>query len=270
MGVSMKVSFSNLGVYSVGNYKQVSFAKNVQQTKTMGVEDKLPNPKLYVDIDNFMFPYSQAEKLKTEYTEKIKSVCFDENGKVDEKIKNFLDTEKFEIKAHDGSKKLMTIREAIEESIVQTDNVNATLFHSTFVKENGQQIIDNGFDPNKISRVQLGPGFYFSGSEGGAREYNSCVLKADCKGKTAIFNEPYYERIVSSGIPSKLAEFIGFSSKDYGTGMIEFQMTDKILNEYTRNLIVDELGYDMAYGRAKQDTCYVVYNPDAISNIRFV
>ena len=52
-------------------------------------------------------------------------------------------------------------------------------------------------------------------------------------------------------------------------GLHEHNVARRVLYEYTRNMIVDELGYDMAYGSSRFDSCYAVYNPKAISNVRF-
>ena len=120
-----------------------------------------------------------------------------------------------------------------------------------------------------ISCFFSGPGFYFSSSYGAAREYNSAVLKADCRGKCAHVDGPYFDRITDAGVTSNIAHFIGLKANGYGTARYEHDVARRVLYEYTRNMIVDELGYDMAYGSSRFDSCYAVYNPKAISNIRF-
>lgn len=265
----MKIQFQNLGVYSVNNLgRQKSFGCS-NCTKTMGVENELPNPALYADLDRFDMDYRKQEALGKEYFDKIMNVCFDKNGKLDERLKCYLDNTKFNIATSGGEKKSMTIKEAIESSIFREYDVDLNLYHATFTKEVGEQIIKEGFDPNKISRTQFGPGFYFSPSEGAAMAYNSAILRADCKGKCAHVDGPYFDRITDSNVTSDIAKFIGLSSKGYGTGTQEHNVARRVLHEYTRNMIIDELGYDMAYGSSRFDSCYVVYNPKAISNIRF-
>lgn len=265
----MKISFQNLGIYSVNNIgRQKSFGCS-NCPKTMGVENQLPNPALYADLDRFDMDYRKQDALGEEYFNKIISVCFDENGKLDERLKSYLDNEKFEIADKNGVKKNMTIKEAIESSIIGDFDFDNTLYHATWTTEVADQIIKNGFDVNKISRTQFGPGFYFSSSYGAAREYNSAVLKADCKGKCAHVDGPYFDRITDAGVTSNIARFIGLTANGYGTAKYEHNVARKVLHEYTRNMIVNELGYDMAYGSSRVDSCFVVYNPKSISNIRF-
>ncbi len=266
----MKISFNNLGIYSVKNYPQKqSFGCN-NCKKTMGVKEQLPNPALYADLNDFSVDWERQDALGNEYCNKILSVCFDENGKLDERLKNYLDNTPFEIETASGRKEMMTVKEAIQSSIIKSlGDVDKTLYHSTWSTTTGDQIIKNGFDVDKIARTQFGPGFYFSPSYGSAREYNSAVLKADCKGKCALVEGPYFDRITNTGVTTEIANFIEIPQSEYGTAKYGLNAARKVLFEYTRDLIVNELGYDMAYGASRFDACYVVYNPKAISNIRY-
>ena len=269
IGEKMKVSIQNLGIYSINNIgKQKSFGCS-NCLKTMGVENQLPNPALYADLDRFDMDWQKQEELGNEYYNKIYDVCFDSDGKLDERLKCYLDNTKFDIATSNGEIKKMTIKEAVTSSIIRDCDVDTSLYHATWTTEVADKIIKNGFDVNKISRTQFGPGFYFSSSYGSAREYNSAVLKADCKGKCAIVDGPYFDRITESSATSDIASFIGLSSNGYGTAKHEHNVARRVLYEYTRNMIIDELGYDMAYGSSRFDSCYAVYNPKAISNVRF-
>ena len=263
----MKISFQNLGIYSTNNLsRQKSFGCS-NCDKTMGIADKLPNTALYADLSNFDVHYTKRQALEEDYKNKVFNLCFDENGKVDERIKSYLDNAKFDIETASKEKKQMTIKEAVQSSILRTYDIDMNLYHATFTKEVGQQIIENGFDPKKISRTQFGPGFYFSSSEGAAREYNSAVLKADCKGKCMHVDGPYFDRITESNVYKCLTDFIGLKNDNWALASINQDISRKVLYEYTRNMIVDELCFDMAYGSHRFDSCFAIYNPESISNI---
>ncbi|MGM9993313.1 MAG: hypothetical protein ACI37R_01125 [Candidatus Avigastranaerophilus sp.] len=266
----MNISAYNLGIYSSMN----SFKGTKVQTApkmTMGIERELPNPYLYVDCDNFNFPYNKREELIADYRAKIKNIILDAEGKPDKRIIEFLDNQKFEIETASGAKKSMTVKEAINSSIREVHDFNADLFHATGWREIGEDIIRNGFNPEKISRTKLGPGFYFSGSEGGAREYSNCVLRAKCEGKCANVEPSFFEKIASSVVISSLQDFIGLPHDGYSLNNASYELCTKIFNEYARHYLVDELGIDMAYGSSGRfETCFAVYNPKSISSIRFV
>lgn len=265
----MEISALNSAIYSKMNNFSTSFGNN-ENSKTMGIEDKLPNPKLYADCDNFMIPYDKRQELSNDYYKKVVALCFDKDGKVDKKIKNFLDTEKFEIKTSDsGETKKMTIKEAIDSSILRTYQAKGNFFHATAYKEIGDKIIEEGFDPMKISRTKFGPGFYFSPSEGGALAYSSCVLRSDFDGNCAHVDGPFYERITDSEANRKLGNFIGLKSNDYSIRNLEYEILTKIINEYSRDYLMNDLGIDMAYGSSRAESCFAVFNPKILSNIRF-
>lgn len=265
----MKISNFNPAIYSQMGNLSTSFGNNKSQ-QTMGVEDKLPNPKLYADCDNFMIPFNVRQELSEDYSKKVIDVCFDKNGHLDKRIKNFLDTTEFEIKTSDsGDTKKMTIKEAIDSSIIRTYNAKGNFYHATTYKEVGDKIIEEGFDPMKISRTKFGPGFYFSPSEGGALEYSSCVLKSDYDGNCAHVDGPFYERITDSEANRKLGDFIGLKSNDYSIRNIEYEIITKIINEYSRDYLVNDLGVDMAYGSSRAESCFAVFNPNILSNVRF-
>ena len=65
----------------------------------------------------------------------------------------------------------------------------------------------------------------------------------------------------------KLKKFIGLNSFGYPTQEVENSVTSKIINEYARNVLYNEMGYDCAYGSGGGKSCFVVFNPDSISDI---
>lgn len=267
----MKISPITLGFYATNNSsKKTSFGCE-HCAQTMGIEDKLPRPEKYAECSSWMIPYEKRDALKNEYKSKILEAVTTPDGKLDKRIVDFLDNQKFEIEdVKTGQKSLKTIKEAIDSAIVRTYDVDTSAYHATWTREVGEQIIKNGFDPSKISRTKLGPGFYFSAAEGGAFEYSSCILMADFKGNCAQVTGPFYEKIMDSYPGHALANFIGLKSKDYDLGMAESEVCTKLINEYARDYLVNDIGVDMAYGPSGRfETCYAVYNPDVISNTRF-
>lgn len=266
----MEISNFNPQIYEkMGNYSKTNFSGN-EKIQTMGVEDKLPNPELYSDCDNFYILYTKRKELSDEYCKKIMQICFDKDGKIDSRIKKYLDTAKFNIKASDaGETKQMTIKEAINSAIIRRYRAKGNFYHATAYKEIGDKIIEEGFDPMKISRTKFGPGFYFSPSEGGALMYSNCVLKSDFDGECALVDGPFYDRITDSDASKKLREFIGLKSNSYSIHMAEYEILSKIINEYSRDYLVNELGIDMAYGSSRAESCFAVFNPQILSNIRF-
>ncbi|MBQ4123791.1 hypothetical protein IJD44_08760 [bacterium] len=265
----MNISSYNLGIYSsMMPFKGSSMSAG--KKKTMGVENELPNPQLYADCDNWNYPTKKKEELIADYKSKLKNIIFDADKNIDKRIVDFLDNQKFEIETSTpGVKVPMTIKEAINASIKEVNDFDSYLYHATAWKEIGDEIIRTGFDPDKISRTKLGPGFYFSGSEGGAREYSSSVLRADCKGKCANVEAAYFEKITDAGVISAIKDFIGINNAGYAVNTAAYEFCSKILNEYARQYLVNDLGIDMAYGASGRfETCFAVYNPNSISNIR--
>lgn len=265
----MEIFAYNPAYYSkVNNLASTSFGKS-QNKQTMGAENELPNPKLYADCGNYAIPYEKRQELCDEYQKKVMDVCFDENGKPDKRIVEFLDNAKFEIETVNGEKKLMTIKEAINSAIIRTGKTKGNLFHATGYKEMGDKIIAEGFDPMKISRTKFGPGFYFSPSEGGALAYSNCVLRCEFDGNCAQVNGPFYEKITESSANRELSEFIGLTSREYALGNVESSIVTKLINEYARNYFVNELGIDAVEGSTRAEYCVAVFNPEILSNIRF-
>lgn len=266
----------NISPISFRSYSSNAHFKNNSimpiKTSFKGVIQGLPDPRDYADASNFCIPWQKQDELKNEYKSKVLAACFDKDGNLNPQIVEYLDNTKFNIETDvRGEKQNMTVKEAINSSINGVDDVSLSLYHATFGTETIEQIRQNGFNPEKISRTKLGPGFYFSPSEGGAREYSSAVLMADCTGKCARMKQSFFEKIMESGIVTKLSNFIGLNSRDYATGMAESEVSTRIINEYARNYLVNDLGIDMAYGSTGRfESCFAVFNPDSILNIRSV
>ena len=118
--------------------------------KTYAAVNKLaelsPKKRLLYLIDTI----AGRDGIEEDYKNKVFNLCFDENGKVDERIKSYLDNAKFDIETASKEKKQMTIKEAVQSSILRTYDIDMNLYHATFTKEVGQQIIENGFERHRL------------------------------------------------------------------------------------------------------------------------
>ena len=235
--------------------------KALQQNKRLD----LPNSNDYELISHDYFCKKQLE-LQDKYRVQLQEICFPD-GKLNNDIKKFLDETKFEFEKF-GVKDEKTIGEKLSEAILTTQYCEGDLYHATFTSEVANKIIKEGFNPEYISRTKCGPGFYFTSSEGDARNYGSCVLKVFCKGKQARMKNDYYNDILNkSDISTKLKDYLNFKSINYSTGHVQSEICTRIINEYCRNYIANELGIDITYASSGSTCAIVVHNLDAISDI---
>lgn len=232
----------------------------------LGVKKMLPNPQDYM-YQPLCTTFEESEKKEKEYKDKVNSLCILKNGKLHPLIKEHLDESRFIFEFENQKPMCDTIKNAIQSQIIEVRDFDSKLFHSTDTTQTREKILKNGFDPKFISRTKFGPGFYFAFTEGDALEYNSAKLKARCKGKCARINGAYYDKIVSMPIAKSIEDFIGLEPCGYPVGKFNYEICSKILNEYVRNLFIEDLGYDLAYGSDRTTTCIVAHNPNAISEI---
>lgn len=231
------------------------------------LKSQLPNTRLYADCADYSIGYEKRDKLAEEYYKKLLETFFDDLGNLKKEAVEFMEAVRIDV-GQNNSKK--SIREIIKNSITDKQRLKGTFFHATGYKEIGEKIIKEGFDPVKIARTKYGPGFYFSSSEGGALQYSSCVLKGDLEGNCAFINTPFYEKVTSFETLTKLRKMFGLESCSYGLREAEEKAITQMINEYSRHIIMDEFGCDLAYNSSSVfDTCCVVFNPKAISNLRF-
>ena len=209
-----------------------------------------------------------ASRLEREYKEKLNEIYFNEDGELNEDIKQFLDEEMFEFRSKDGSVELKTLGQKIKESINDVQEIDCNLFHATSTFETADKIINGGFKPQFISRTKIGPGFYFACSEGEARDYGTAVLRAHCCGSFAHMKPGYYSNINNfSNVSSKLREFAGLKSTGYPTAQTEDIICSKMLDEYCRSYMVNQLGVDFSYGIDGRTSAIVAHNLDKITDI---
>lgn len=181
--------------------------------------------------------------------------CFDENNKLNPIIKKELDKSKFLIKTDKGDE-LLSIKDAIGRFVLRDNGEMCVkkMYHACGTYETVNKILEEGFDPKTISRTMYGPGFYFTGSEGNARNYGTAIMNADLKGHCVALDPEWYDAISTGATIDKIEKFTGADYKTAG----------KILNEYTRNLIAEDLGIDFAHCMGN----YVCFNPDSIQNMQ--
>ena len=178
----------------------------------------------------------------------------------DASIKKMLDESKFLLDVGNG-KELMSIKEFIQKIVTRVDEQRSfpNMYHASFSKEKIDNIIKNGFDPKCIYRAQNGPGFYFAFAEGQAMMYGSAKLTADLEGKTAIFPPKWYDKITEgTDAIERIKTFTGTN------GANSKNDAGQKLNEYVRNLLFKDLGYDMGYANGE----LICFNPSVIKNIK--
>lgn len=238
-----------------------------KKTGSDSLNVELPDSTQYDYAPLYTDP-KKGRMLETTYRNKLMGICFDEEGKLNPIIKNKLDDSNFIFEQPDGTSKVMTIKDALKSYVISSKPFNGQLIHATFVREDAENIKKHGFDPKRISRAEFGPGFYFTPSEGEAMNYGSAMLSARVKGNCAHMDGKFYEKIKTQGVTDTVKNFIGLKSSNHPTFDIERQVVSTVINEYVRNILFEELGYDCAYGAGGGKSCFVVYNPDAISDIK--
>ena len=253
----MKISSLN----NIYNPSKVNFKA------TPKVKLNLPNPSDYKIISSETV-WKKQQELQEEYRQQLKTKLFPDN-KLDDRIKKFLDETKFDFENCNGAIENKTIGEKLAEAILRKQECEGELYHATFSDDIAQKIIKEGFNPEFILRTKCGPGFYFTPSEGDARNYGSSVLKVHCKGKQAHLKNNYYEDITDkSNIKAKLHKYLDFNSSDYLIGIVQAELCTRIINEYCRNYLANELEVDISYATSGRTAAIVVHNLDAIKEIK--
>ncbi len=262
----MNVNFNNVGFYNYNsaNSQKPSFKStsslNLMQNNGINAQD-------YQNRCNNARSYTEKDQIKEEYIQKAKSIVFDENGKIDKRIVEFLDN--MEIPYKDNPNKTVKIKELMNESISNRRNIDEIMYHATSSEEAANNIVNNGFDSNKIKRTLVGPGFYFSPSRDCTLMYNTHVLKAQIKGTCASVDSDKIQEIDKLNINKALGQFIGFEGRDYDIAFCDAQIMSKIVDEYVRTSFYEDLGIDVVSGNGGGISCFAVYNPNAINNIEY-
>lgn len=206
-----------------------------------------------------------------------------DKSQIQEKINRFLSSQTYTFKIEeDGEEKefIGTIKDYLEKNIVEIKEQEkySNLLHGTSC-EARENIIENGFDSDKISRTLAGPGTCFTGSEYEAHQLGGGALIECCfEGNVALVKHGYYDKILYN---QKLCDQIdqladvGISKlkpEEHWTTkhMQKMEEVGKYIGEYVRHVLIDEMGIDAANDPGKAPcypSCFVVFNTDAIKNI---
>lgn len=261
----MKIQACNIGMYT----KTYSFKSNVSNSSSNILRDKLPNPQMYADYNNPNIDWDTKDRLREEYSDKLLQACFSEDKQLDKRIVDFLDGTKFDIKTSNGILKKMTVGEALKDSIQEIRPYSGRLYHATSSIETARKILNEGFDPFKISRTKIGPGIYCTGSEGHAIEYSTAMLLFEYQGNCACVESEFYERIKNGDVLGSICKYVGMETASYPFGHDAYQVAGKVLNEYVRHYFINELGIDMVEGRTGYcERSTAIFNFDKVSNLR--
>ena len=261
----MNVNFNNVGFYNYG-FSPVNRSQSFKAVPSLNLMQKNGiNAQEYQNKCNNARSYDELDAIKSEYYNKAMSVVFDENGKLDKRIVDYLENTEFPYT--DGSNKTVKIKDLMKDSIYRTRHIDFPMYHATSSEETANNIIKNGFDPKRISRTLVGPGFYFSPSRDCTLMYNNHVLKAQIEGTCADVNSEKIQEIDKLDIQKHLRNFIGLEGTDYNIGVCDGQIMSKVIDEYVRTSFYEDLGIDVVDGNGGGVQCYAVYNPNSIHNI---
>lgn len=252
----------------------INSAQTFASKATKKITKAVPSSDLPISRWDFPIPWEVFEAKKSSYINKLYATYFDEKGKLIPEIKEFLDGKTFDIISGSGrDEKIVTstIKDYLANSIHNPKVITGELYHGT---QKAEKIIEEGFNPKHISRTNLGPGFYFAGASE-ASEYGTVIAaKIKDSGATcADADNSFYAKIShpTGDLFKQLFEFMGFSNKHCEETMIQREFLPKIIDEYARDYMVNDLGIDAlkGYGGSTPfDFCVCILNPNVFENIR--
>lgn len=241
-----------------------------------------------------VFDPAKRIQEEREYQNKLYDTYFetltDETGKtkfrLEPEIKEYMDNKIFEFEGPEGEKIKGSAKDALKAYVASQEDIPCIdgALHGA-LREAIESIIKNGFDTRRISATAFGPGFYF-GSEGTAQDYSSAKLQADIKrtkrpdgseGKFVRFNQAYYNDMICCKLYGAMNDVLRLDtgySKVYNPFSTDFNdvnrnFLSKAINEYCRDILVNEMGIDAAFAASPgYHNCVVVFNPDAIANVK--
>lgn len=241
---------------------------------------------------------------KEEYRQKLLSAYFskayDKSGnpvvcpdgevktELDKSIVDKLDKSNFEFELPMGQGVFRgPIKQAIINFMVSDDRLPdgfCGVLHGTS-KENLASILSHGPNLRNARNTAFGPGMYFALCEADAQDYSPAKLKADVvraehangqRGKFVRLNECFYNKITTPEVYNALDKILDIEPEptEYDPlrpsyiPTVKYEIPTRVLDEYCRNIINNDLGIDVAYATAPyHNTCLVVFNPDSIVNM---
>lgn len=170
----------------------------------------------------------------------------------EEQFKEIMDNKVFTFAKSDGSEFVGTIKEYFENSIIDwSEKAMSTprggVIHSTYW-ECAKDILENGLDADKASRVQAGPGAYFAAFQD--MNYGKIAVSGRYTGsqkELPAFEKRFYDGIMGN------SEILAIA-KDFSD---ENQDAYKLVNRYCRDLLKNEMGIDILYCAMGMNSCYV-------------
>lgn len=184
---------------------------------------------------------------------------------LDSDLKSLLDNSVFTFQKYNGKEFQGTIKEYFENSVIRYENMGrlGSLIHCTQTKDIADDIIKNGLDWTKTSRLKCGPGTYFSqssvgGSEQGAGSVPIAAFYKGKKDKYPIFEPCFYEAVIyNKELMDKLDGICGNDKT-------------KVINRYCHDLLQDEMGIDVLYASSGRSAgAFAVLNNDCMSLRRY-
>ena len=193
-----------------------------------------------------------------------------------QKIKEILDKGIYNFKTEKGAEFSGNIKDFIESHIIEPKKMvkYEGLYHGT-LRESGESIVENGFDAGKITRTKCGPGVSFTSEEYLAHELGGgYILRCDFEGNRVRTKYGYYQAIQNNQqVASDICNVLGIENNptSFDEAMKIREITDKHVYDYTRNVLINELGIDAANDMGDYPSipgCFVVFNTDCVSNVR--
>ena len=235
-------------IQGINKFNSIQY-NNLNAGKSAKQQSEIPSFKQSQYID----PAKSRDTYKTDFEESIK--------KYKDTLFAHLDTVTV-----DSNGKKVSVTEALQALFPkETEKVHyENLKHKT-MRENVDNIINNGFDFSKITLTNYGPGVYF-GSEGNIQIYQGDTLNATFDGRaTTSLNIKNYNQFRDK-LENEVRKYLKMDLGDIEKAMIEHEVISGTLNEYCRNKIVNELGIDGVV--APEAGYFVVFNPDSITEVK--
>lgn len=235
-------------IQGINRFNSIQY-NNLQAKKNIKPQVTTPSFKQ----DGYVDPAISKDTYRATFEESIK--------KHKDNIFAHLDTVMID---HNGKK--VSVTEALQTLFPkEAEEVHYTNLKHKTMRENVDDIVNNGFDFSKITLTNYGPGVYF-GSEGDIQIYQGDTLNASFDGRAATsLNVKNYNQIKEK-LVNEVRNHLGLGFYDISNMMIEFEVIGTVLNEYCRNKIVDELGIDGVI--APEVGYFVVFNPNSITDVK--
>lgn len=235
-------------IHGINRFNSIQY-NNLQAKKNIKPQVTAPSFKK----EGYVDPAMSRDTYRANFEESIK--------KHKDNIFAHLDTVMID---HNGKK--VSVTEALQTLFPkEAEEAHYTNLKHKTMRENVDNIINNGFDFSKITLTNYGPGIYF-GSEGDIQIYQGDTLNASFDGRAATsLNVKSYNQ-VREKLENEVRNYFRMGFTDIEKVMIEHEVISTALNEYCRNKIVDELGIDGVI--APEVGYFVVFNPNSITDVK--